>query len=352
MQTEVHQDSPITDKNEFVLKCPDCSEPLNSPFYIQRPPIEERCYETILHPGSLIRIKAPNQMGKTSLLKRIIAHSIQQGYYTIHLNLVLAEKTFFNSLDNFLRWFCAYVSHKLKLPCLLNETWDEYRGSIVNCTTYFEDNILYQINHNLVLALDDVDRVFQYPEVYQGFFAMLRIWHEEAQTVEIWERLRLIVVHSTENYGSLDINQSPFNVGLVVELTEFTQSQIEVLAHHYQLNYNQTQVQQLMSIIGGHPYLIRLALYHLALGETLENLLRNASKNAGIYEEHLRRFLNVFQVNPHLAEAFIQVVMATEPVAIATMPAYKLYSMGLVKRVGDKLVPRCQLYQQYFREHL
>ncbi|MHC5611268.1 MAG: AAA-like domain-containing protein [Nostoc sp.] len=353
LPTEVHQDSSITLTNEFVLEYPEGSVPLNSPFYIERTPIEERCYETILQAGSLIRIKAPNQMGKTSLLDRIIAHSNQEGYHTVRLNLLQAETTVFSNLDKFLHWFCVYVSHKLKLPSLLNESWDEYRGSIINCTTYFEDNILSQINSNLVLGLDEVDIVFKYPEISQGFFAMLRSWHEEAKTIDIWEKLRLIVVHSTEKYGSLDINQSPFNVGLLVELTEFSKSQIEVLAHHHQLNYNQTLVQQLMSLIGGHPYLIRLALYHLALGDiTLEKLLQYAPTNAGIYEEHFRRYLNTFKVNPYLAKAFIQVVTATEAVSIETIPAYQLYSMGLVKRLGDKLTPSCQLYQEYFREHL
>ena len=353
LPTEVHQDSSITVTNEFVLEYPEGSVPLNSPFYIERTPIEERCYETILQAGSLIRIKAPNQMGKTSLLDRIIAHSNQEGYHTVRLNLLQAETTVFSNLDKFLHWFCVYVSHKLKLPSLLNESWDEYRGSIINCTTYFEDNILSQSNSNLVLGLDEVDIVFKYPEISQGFFAMLRSWHEEAKTLDIWEKLRLVVVHSTEKYGSLDINQSPFNVGLLVELTEFSKSQIEVLAHHHQLNYNQTIVQQLMSLIGGHPYLIRLALYHLALGDiTLEKLLQYAPTNAGIYEEHFRRYLNTFKVNPYLAKAFIQVVTATEAVSIETIPAYQLYSMGLVKRLGDKLTPSCQLYQEYFREHL
>ena len=342
-----------TIKNDFVPEYPKGSVPLNSVFYIQRNLIEERCYDTILQAGSLIRIKAPNQMGKTSLLDRIIAHSNQQDYHTVRLNFLQAETTVFNDLDKFLRWFCAYVSHKLKLPSLLNESWDEYRGSIINCTTYFEDNILAEINNNLVLALDEVDRVFQYPEISQGFFAMLRSWHEEAKTMEIWEKLRLAVVHSTENYGSLDINQSPFNVGLVVELTEFTQEQIEILAHYHQLDYNSSQIQKLMSLIGGHPYLIRLALYHLALGNiTLENLLQNAPTNAGIYEEHLRRFLHTFKINPHLTQAFLEVVTAQKPVSVETISAYQLYSIGLVKRVGDKLTPSCQLYQQYFREHL
>ncbi len=90
LPTAVNQDNSITVKNGFVPEYPEGSVPLNSPFYIQRSPIEERCYETILHAGSLIRIKAPNQMGKTSLMDRIIAHSNQQGYHTVRLNLLQA----------------------------------------------------------------------------------------------------------------------------------------------------------------------------------------------------------------------------------------------------------------------
>ncbi|HIK04331.1 MAG TPA: AAA-like domain-containing protein [Trichormus sp. M33_DOE_039] len=353
LPTEVNLDSSITVENKFVPGCPEGSVPLNSPFYIQRVPLEKHCYETILQPGSLIRIKAPEKMGKTSLLDRIIAHSKQQGYHTVRINLLQAETTFFRNLDKFLQWFCFYVSRRLKLPNLLNKTWDEYRGSIVNCTAYFEDNILSQIDNNLVLALDNVDIIFQYPESSQGFFAMLRTWHEEANISEIWENLRLIVVHSTEDYGSLDINRSPFcNIGLVFELIEFTTEQIQNLVQLHRLDYNQNQVQQLMSLIGGHPYLIRLALYHLALGQTLENFLQTAPTNAGIYEEHLRQLLHYLQINLPLAKAFKQVVTATEPVAVATIPAYQLYSMGLVKRVGNKLEPRCRLYRQYFQEHL
>lgn len=122
LPTEVARDSSSTIKNVFVPEYPEGSVPLNSRFYIQRSPIEERCYETILHPGALIRIKAPNQMGKTSLMDRIIAYSNQQEYHTVRLNLLQAETTVFSNLDKFLRWFCAYVSHKLKLPSLLNES--------------------------------------------------------------------------------------------------------------------------------------------------------------------------------------------------------------------------------------
>ena len=46
------------------LELPEGQVKLNSPFYLERPPIETTCYQTIINSGSLIRIKAPRQMGK------------------------------------------------------------------------------------------------------------------------------------------------------------------------------------------------------------------------------------------------------------------------------------------------
>ncbi len=337
----------------IALEVPEGPVALNSIFYVERPPIESRCYDTITQAGALIRIKAPRQMGKTSLLNRIVAHAAKQSYQTVRLNLLQAKGTVFSNLDEFLRWFCACVSQKLKLPAQLDDYWDKDRGSLVNCTTYFEAHLLEQINSTLVLALDEVDRVFQSSEIAQGFFPMLRSWHEEAKTLEIWEQLRIVVVHSTEDYGTLDINQSPFNVGLPVELTEFTSQQVKDLARRHNLEWNDAQVQQIMAMEGGHPYLMRLALYHLARQDlTLEQLLHDAPTDAGIYEEHLRRHWLTLKENPELAAALKDVVTATQPVRIETMQAYKLYRMGLIKRIGDRVIPRCQLYQQYFRERL
>lgn len=353
--TEIARDRSSLSAN--APEVPEGSVSLSSIFYINRPPIESRCYETITQAGALIRIKAPRKMGKTSLLDRIVDHAANQRYRTVRLNFLQAEVADFNNLDTFLRRFCAWVSHKLQLPSQLDDYWDKDRGSIVNCTTYFEAHLLEQLDSPLVLALDEVDRVFQSTEIAQGFFPMLRSWHEEAKTIDSWEQLRLVVVHSTEDYGPLDINQSPFNVGLPVELTEFTPEQVKELAQCYHLHWRDTQVQQLMGMVGGHPYLVRLALYHLtqSLGTQyggLEQLLKDAPTDAGIYENHLRRLWGTLKENPELATALKQVVTATEPIRLETMQAYKLYSMGLIKRQGDRVMPRCQLYQQYFRERL
>lgn len=56
-------------------------------FYLERPTIEKRCYEEIKQPGSLIRIKAPENMGKTWLMNRIVAYARGNGYKTVTLSI-------------------------------------------------------------------------------------------------------------------------------------------------------------------------------------------------------------------------------------------------------------------------
>ncbi|QYO63517.1 AAA-like domain-containing protein [Leptolyngbya sp. 7M] len=55
---------------------------------------------------------------------------------------------------------------------------------------------------------------------------------------------------------------------------------------------------------------------------------------------------------PQLAGAFHQVVTAMQPIRLSITHVYKLYSMGLITRQGDSVVPRCELYRQYFQERL
>ncbi|MBD1869167.1 AAA-like domain-containing protein [Cyanobacteria bacterium FACHB-471] len=326
-----------------------------SPLYIERPPIEARCAKEILKPGALIRIRAPKQMGKTSLLNRIIASAEAVGYQALRLNLRQAEEQFLTSLDTFLRWFCITVNHKLNLPVQLDEYWDDRFGSMVSCTTYFQAHILGQLDRCLLLGLDEVDWLFEAPKIAQGFFALLRSWHEEANNLDIWQRLRLVVAHSTEVYIPLNIHQSPFNVGLPIRLTELTVSQVQTLAGQYGLyRLSSAEIEQLTALVGGHPYLIQLALYHLQKGETsLNHLLQTAATQSGIYSSDLRRQWQTLRSHPELMQSFKAVIETKE----ASRPldpilAYRLESMGLVRLQGNQISISCELYQQFFEEQL
>ncbi|EAZ89723.1 AAA-like domain-containing protein [Crocosphaera chwakensis] len=341
------------------FKAPTGIIPLDSALYIKRYPIESRCYEEIMRSGSLLRIKAPYKMGKTSLMIRILAHAQQTSednqVNTVLLNLQRADKAIFSDLDRFLRWFCVSVSRKLNLQHQVDNYWSDTFGSKSNCTAYFEDCILSEIEGVLILALDQVDEVFLHPEIADDFFTLLRSWYEEAAYGDsgnpLWQNLRLLIVHSTEVYIPLDINKSPFNVGLAIELFPFTVEQVGQLADVYDLTLSEKELNLLMTLIGGHPYLTQQALYHLATQSlTIEQFLETSITDEGIYHYHLHRLLQSLQENPPLAEAYRLVLNTPNPIEINQLLAFKLHSMGLVVLQGNQVISSCELYQRYFSD--
>jgi hypothetical protein len=326
---------------------------IESPFYIERQSIETRCYEAILKPGGLIRIKAPRQMGKTSLLNRILDYARQHKYQTVSLNLQLVDSNIFLDLDRFLQWFCAIVTRKLQLPLNLADYWDDIFGSKTSCKDYFESYLLPQLEQPLVLALDEVDGIFPYPEIADNFFALLRAWYEEAKNSELWRNLRLILVHSTEVYIPLNINQSPFNVGLPIELPELNIEQVKKLAELHSLYWNDRQIELLMKMIGGHPYLVRVALYHIAHHQMpLEEFLQLAPTESSPYSDHLRRHLLAIEQQPNLAIALKSLLATTESVSLPSQELFQLNRMGLIRLKDNQVTLRCDLYRQYFRDRL
>ena len=329
-----------------------------SDFYIERVPYEAQCYQEILKPGALIRIKAPEQMGKTTLLTKVLARARNQGYQALTISFELADSTVFTNLRQFSQWFCASVGQSLGLPNQLAEYWDDIFGCNSNTTDYFQTYLLAKLDNPLILALDNVDLVFEHSAIADDFCRLLRGWYDIARRGDrnsaTWKKLRLVVVHSTEVYSSLDINHSPLSgIGLVVELSELTPKQVQDLAQRHGLHWSVTQVEKLMAMIGGHPYLVQLALDSMKHQNiTLEQLLLSSPTEAGIYSDHLRRHLKTLQQYPDLASAFCAIVTSDSAVKIASEQAFKLNSMGLVHLQGNEVTPRCDLYRQYFRDRL
>ncbi len=331
---------------------PSGSIPLGSTFYLERLPQEAQIDREIRKPGALVRIKAPREMGKTSLLLRVLDRAKRLGYHTVCLNLEQVDRSILSDFDRFLRLLCANTARQLQLKPQLEAYWDEDLGSKISCTTYFQQYLLAEINTPLILALDEVNQLFEHPEVAKDFLPLLRSWYEEAKTLPVWQKLRLIVVHSTEIYVPLQLNQSPFNVGLPVQLNTFTQQEVQQLARCYGLDWEDgVAAQQLMQKIEGHPALVNIALYHLSRGEvTLSQLLDNAATPTGIYHDRLQRYWATLAEQPELAQALATVMNAPAPISLAPILAYKLSSLGLIERVGEKAVPSCELYRQAFKQ--
>ncbi|NJM18371.1 MAG: adenylate cyclase [Richelia sp. SM1_7_0] len=329
----------------------DGQVPLNSPFYIERPEVEIKCYESIVQPGALIRIKAPRKMGKTSLMSRILHHAKKQSYHTAFLNLWSKENL--TDLNNFLQAFCAILSEELGVEEQIDKYWSKRLSSQINCTNYFKKYLLKAIETPLVLGLDDIDQIFPYTEIAQEFFALLRAWHENGKNEEIWQKLRLVIAHSQEVYVSLKVNQSPFNVGLSIEIGEFNTAQIQELIQRHRLNWSEAEIETLRGMIDGHPYLLRTALYQIAKGDlTLEQFLKVAPTDEGLFGDFLYHYLLVLEDDKLLKTAMQEVIQSDVPVKLDSVQAFKLRSMGLIEYKGNEVQSLCNLYRVYFQEHL
>ncbi|MGB3240117.1 MAG: AAA-like domain-containing protein, partial [Geitlerinemataceae cyanobacterium] len=79
-----------------------------------------------------------------------------------------------------------------------------------------------------------------------------------------------------------------------------------------------------------------------------EELLETAATETGLYGDHLRRHLWSLQKHPELATALAKVVRSNNAVELESAIAFKLHSMGLVHLQGNLVVPRFELYRQYF----
>lgn len=331
-----------------------------NPFIYLDREIEYKCVQEIENPGCLIRIRSPWYTGKTSLVNQILSQAEEKNYLTVKLELRLANQDVFSNLDIFLRWFCAYVSEELnnlnrlqlQIPGSLEDYWDKnFSGSRISCKRYFERNLLSQIPSKLVLALDDIDLIYTNPKIVDEFFELLRHWREEAYRRDIWQKLRLVLAYSRRIYIS-NIYKSPFNVP-ETELPEFDIQEVHNLAQKYELNWDIAQCNQLMTKVGGYPFLVQKALAQISSSViTFEKFLDTAHTDTGIYKDLLQQYSLHLQQNSELQAAMRKVVNETDVVKLELKQAYQLEGMGLVTLRDTNATPRCQIYRLYFRECL
>jgi AAA-like domain len=325
---------------------------------IDRPPLESCCYGEIDRSGALLRLKSPLQCGKTTLMSKVLHYAEQQQYRTVIINLRDAVSEDFASLDRFLIWFLEVISQAIGLNTSIASHWKTSLGnSKIKCRTFLEKNILNS-NFPLVIAIDELDRIFAYPGIAGEFLGMLRTWHEDAKTKPLWGFVRFMVLY-TEIYTQLDMNQSPFNAGIEFCLKDFDRTQVLQLVQAYGLDWTDESVDRLMDWVGGQPYLITQALKSIAQSScTLAQLLDRATAPDSIYRSHLERQWHLVQSQPQLQTFLIQLLR--QDLLLKTGDqielAVKLYDVGIIQLTQSQGTQQAQfcyrLYEQYFSERL
>lgn len=326
---------------------------LDSPFYVRRKEDEaaERC---LAQSWSTIVVKGPRQSGKSSLLARMHALSKRDGRRSVYLDFQTFDEPQLASLGTTLQTLARRIARTLKTTIQPADVWDsDLLGEKGSFAEFLTRAILDGSSSPVVLILDEVDRLFD--RLYRGdFFAAVRGWHNNRATDEAWENLHLVLGHATDPALWIEnLNESPFNVGDRLRLGDFNRDHVADLnARHGSPLHSLEEIAGLMDLVGGHPYLVRQALYVLANERwSLVRLREEAPKDTGPFGDHLRRHLWALLQNDRLRAVVAKIAKGGGCGDEALF--HRLLASGLVEgetRFEARL--RCALYQQYFSLHL
>lgn len=325
---------------------------LSSPFYVRRQADVELERQVPLK-GTTSIVKGPRQIGKSSLVARALAQATRNNQKTCFIDFQLIASSKFETLESLLKHLAHKLARGLNTVAKPQDEWDDDLDAMENLSTFVQEAVLPLEKQPILLVLDEADRVFKF-SYRDDFFSLIRGWHNNRATNELWCKLNLVIAHSTEpSLWIQDVDRSPFNVGLRLRLDDFTLDQVSHLnIQHGTPLKTDDELRTLMELIGGHPYLVRQSLYALAQNRRgLPELQKEATKETGPFGDHLRQWIWRLRENGELATE-LKTVKDHNRCADESR-FQRLKAAGLV--VGETRADvrmRCRLYELYFKDHL
>lgn len=94
----------------------------------------------------------------------------------------------------------------------------------------------------IVLALDNIERLFYSPKITEAFLGMLWNWHEKAKHNNYFSNLKIVTTRSTRVNIPFRTNRFFSNTVTPILLEEFYFHQVKTLANFYQLDWNDWEI--------------------------------------------------------------------------------------------------------------
>jgi hypothetical protein len=321
--------------------------PRSDPLYIRRDADALAEQAAARSGGETLLIRAPRQWGKSSLAVRYRDACREHGKAWSYVDLQLFTEGALASYPAFLGDIARQVLDDLGLDALPADS-----PPLDDLTRFMERQVFPRVAGGLLLVFDEADRIIG-RDYKRNFFAMLRGWHNRrAVRPDPWERCDLALVIATEPWLLIDDpNESPFNVATPLQLRPLGEADVAELAARQRMALTAADAELLWSLVGGQPYLTRLALHRLNTtpGLTLARLDETAAEPEGPFGEHLRSLLIRMQRRPELRllEAMQQADRLGSVNGEQTFQ--RLEGAGLVRRESGRVVPANLLYARFFR---
>jgi len=328
--------------------------PLDSKFYIVRP-TDQEFYSAVARNDSIILLKGARQMGKTSLMARGLQQARKAGARVVLTDFQKLNSTHLQSVDSLFLCLAQAIAEQIDLDVAPEDSWNARRGPSMNFERFLRRQVLSQVNGHLVWGMDEVDRLFAC-NFGSEVFGLFRSWHNERSLDPSgpWQNLSLAIAYASEAHLFItDVNQSPFNVGTRLVLTDFTLDEVRELNRRYGFPLsNEGELERFYRLLGGQPFLTQRGLHQMTeRGLPFLEFAAGAARDEGPYGDHLRRIFVSLNQDAALCEVVRGVIHGKHP--SSTESFYRLRSSGIVAgECARDMTLRCQLYEQYLSRHL
>lgn len=324
-----------------------------NPYYIERQ-TDIELGNAIADTEAVILINGSRQMGKTSLIARGLERARKQGSKAVFTDFQQLNVNELQSVDEMYMHLAQSIVDGLDLEDVqVDKLWRPTIAASWNLERILKREVLPRVETRLVWAMDEVERLFSFGYA-ADFFGLLRSWYNKRQLAlgDQWERLTLMISYATEAHLLIDdMNQSPFNVGRKILLSDFSLQQVRELNDRHGSRLNGEQLAQVCRLLNGQPYLSQQMFGLVEAGADLSHLLEVADEESGPFGDHLRYIFAVLNRQPALVEA-VRAFLA-ENREMSDDEFFRLRAAGICGgQYPNNVKLRCQLYERYLKKRL
>lgn len=321
-------------------------------WYIHRDLPERVLLNCLALAGSPAVVWGPELMGKTTLIKWALHHvrqeDLQQGAreQVLEVNLETLPKEALTSLDKLLYHFSSrMLAAAPSAPSWLDEMRRRPGDPLERADWLLRERLLPAKDGKLVLTIESADALHSC-DYQDEFFSLLRAWTQDADNEQL-SKLRLILaISTTPTLLSNKITQSPFfTAATIVRLEDFTRVELVRLAELYGLEAADEDIHVLASLVGGHPYLVRLVMFAAAIsGKSITDVLNDDQDT--VFGPFVFRLQERLRQQPEMLAALFGLLDRSQT-RLQSNVAYQLGNAGLIRRDGGAYVIRYRLYEQF-----
>ncbi|MEH2239225.1 AAA-like domain-containing protein [Nostoc sp.] len=346
------------------------SLPMDAPTYVVRS--ADRCLYKALKGGVFCYIFNARQMGKSSLMVRMIHHLQQEGFSCVAIDITRLGSENITPAQ----WYKGLIvelwqSFNLLDKFNLKNWWDEQKDlSPIQCLSRFIENILLKQvrSEHIFIFIDEIDSVLALNFPVNDFFALIRFCYNQRSINPEYRRLTFALFGvATPSDLITDYRRTPFNIGQVIQLNGFQVHEAQPLLQGLTPKVSNCQVvlKEVLAWTSGQPFLTQKLCKLICSSASviptnseadwLENLVRShiiENWESQDEPEHLRtirdRILKNTQYPVKLLELYQQILHQGKVSVVDSPEERELLLSGLVVKQQGALKVHNRIYELIF----